>query len=70
MGLVSWMDERVRRLGIWDLKLAQGGAMFLALIIAKLFPQIMTVNVWWFVLAAALCAIRPVCVVFAPSRSL
>jgi hypothetical protein len=64
MGLVSWMDERVRRLGIWDVKLAQGGAMFLALIIAKIVPQIMTVNVWWFVLAAALCAIRPVYVVF------
>ena len=63
MGLVSWMDQRVRRLGIWDLKLAQCGAMFLALIIAKLVPQIMTVNVWWFVAAAALCAIRPVYVV-------
>ena len=67
MGLVGWMNERVKKLGIWDVKLAQGGAMFLALIIAKIVPQIMTVNVWWFVLAAALCAIRPVYVVFARS---
>lgn len=60
MGLFGWMDERVKKLSIWDVKLAQGAAMFIALIIAKLVPRIMTVNLWWFVVLAAVCAIRPV----------
>ena len=64
MGLFSWMDERAKRLGIWDVKLAQGAAMFVALIIAKLVPQIMTVNVWWFAVLAALCSIRPLIVFY------
>ncbi len=64
MGLFGWMDERVKRLRIWDVKLAQGAAMFIALIIAKLVPQLMTVSIWWFVVLAALCAIRPVYVFF------
>jgi len=64
MGLFSWMDERARRLGILDVKLAQGAAMFVALIVAKLVPQIMTVNVWWFAVLAGLCAIRPLIVFY------
>ncbi len=60
MGLFGWMDERVRRFGIWEKKLAQGAAIFFALIVAKLVPQILTVSVWWFVILAALCAIRPI----------
>ena len=64
MGLFSWMNERVKRLSIWDIKLAQGVAVFLGLIIAKLVPQILEVNVWWFVVLAGLCGIRPLVVVF------
>ena len=64
MGHLSWMDERVRRFGIWEMKFAQAAAMCLALVVAKLVPQIMTISVWWFVLAAALCAIRPICVFY------
>lgn len=64
MGLISWMNERVKRLDIWDIKLAQGAAIFLGLIIAKLWPQILQVNVWWFVVLAGLCGIRPLAVVW------
>jgi hypothetical protein len=32
-----------------DVKLAQGAAIFGALIVAKLIPQIMDINIWWFV---------------------
>ncbi len=46
-----------------DVKLAQGVAMFFALIIAKLIPDIMDLSVWWFVGLAILCAIKP-CYVF------
>jgi hypothetical protein len=33
--------------------------MFLALIIAKLIPDIMDLSIWWFVGFAILCTIKP-----------
>ncbi|MHC4137638.1 MAG: hypothetical protein ACYS0K_22050 [Planctomycetota bacterium] len=59
MFLVEEMDRRARRLGIIDTKLAQGAAIFFALVIVKLVPQIMSVSVWWFVGLAVLFAIKP-----------
>jgi len=53
------MTRRVRRFDIIDVKLAQGAAMFFALIIAKLIPQIMSINVWWFVALLVICAVKP-----------
>ncbi len=38
---------------------------FKANIIAKLLPQILSLNVWWFVALAVVCGIRPVQVAFA-----
>lgn len=55
----AYFDERARRLGILDTKLAQAAAIFFALTIVKLVPQIMNVNIWWFVTLAILCALKP-----------
>jgi hypothetical protein len=62
MGLLDDMDKRVKKFGIIDVKLAQGAAMFGALIIAKLIPQIMDLSIWWFVVLLIICAIKPACV--------
>ncbi len=59
MSLLSGMDARIKRFGVLDVKLAQGAAIFLALIIVKLFPQIMSLSIWWFVVLCVLCAVRP-----------
>lgn len=59
MGLLEDMNQRVKKLGIIDLKLAQGAAMFFALVIAKLIPDIMDLSVWWFAALLVVCAIKP-----------
>ena len=60
MGLLEDMDKRAKKFGIIDVTLAQGAAMFFALIIAKLIPDIMDLSVWWwFVGLLVLCAIKP-----------
>lgn len=59
MDLWGDMDERARRLGIVDTKLAQGASMFFALIIVKLLPGILEASVWAFVVLAILFAIKP-----------
>jgi hypothetical protein len=59
MSFWTYFDERARRLGILDTKLAQAAAIFVALIIVKLVPAIMSVSIWWFFVLAVLCAIKP-----------
>lgn len=60
----SYMDDRAKRLGILDTKLAQGASMFFALTMAKLIPQIMDVNIVWFILLGLICAIKPIITFF------
>ncbi|MBU0533192.1 MAG: hypothetical protein KJ887_00125 [Candidatus Omnitrophica bacterium] len=59
MGLIDNMNKRVKKLNVFDFKLAQWTAMFFALIIVKFFPQIMKINIWWFVALGILSAIKP-----------
>jgi len=59
MPLWQDFDNRVRRLGIVDTKLAQGAAIFFALVVVKLVPQIMTASTWWFAGLAAVCSVKP-----------
>jgi len=57
--VIDYWNRKVRNFTIFDVKLAQGAAMAFVLIIVKLFPQIMSVSIWWFVAFAASCALRP-----------
>jgi hypothetical protein len=59
MQLLEEMTQRVKKFDIFDVKLAQVAAMFLALIVAKLTPDIMDLNIWWFVVLLIICAIKP-----------
>lgn len=64
MGFIKNMNERVKGFNIVDIKLAQGAAIFVALVIVKLIPRIMNINIWWFVALLIVCAIRPIYVFF------
>jgi hypothetical protein len=56
---MHFFNERVKKLTIFDVKLVQISAMGVILIIVKLIPQIMTINISWFILLSVICAIRP-----------
>ena len=58
------MDQRIKKFGIVDEKLAQAAAIFFALIIVKLKPEIMNINIWWFVALLILTAIKPLYVFY------
>jgi threonine/homoserine efflux transporter RhtA len=60
MIMLDYMNRRVQKLNIFDVKLAQGAAIFFALIIVKIIPEIMTLSVWWFIALLILFVIRPV----------
>ena len=59
MGFLEGMNRRVKNFNLVDIKLAQVTAMFGALIITKLIPDIMELNVWWFEAMLVISAIRP-----------
>jgi len=58
------MNQRIKKFGIIDEKLAQLAAIFFALIIVKIFPQIMEINAGWFVALLVICAIKPLYVFY------
>lgn len=64
MGILENMNGRVKKFSYLDVKLAQGAAIFMVLIVAKLIPQIMDINVWWFVALLVICEIKPFYVFF------
>jgi len=57
--MLKSMNEQVKKFSLFDLKLAQVVAMFFGLIVAKLIPQIMDINVWWFVILLVIYAMKP-----------
>ncbi len=59
MGLLEEMDRRVKKFDFIDVKLVQVVAMFLALIIAKLIPDIMNISIWWFVVLLVIFTAKP-----------
>ncbi len=60
MYIIEFFNERVKRLNIFDIKLVQGCAMLLAVIIVKLIPQILEIDLFWFVVAIIILGMRPV----------
>jgi len=64
MSMFEYFDSRAKKLGIVDTKLVQGASMFLALVIVKLVPEILSVSVWWFAGLSLACAVRPMFVFF------
>lgn len=59
MNFINSMNQRVSKLSLFDIQLIKAGNWFFALIIVKLIPDIMNINVAWFVLLLILCAIKP-----------
>ena len=64
MTFMENMNARVKKFNILDLKLAQFIGIFVALILVKLIPGIMDINIWWFVVLLVICIIRPFYVFF------
>ncbi len=59
MSIFKFFDTRARRLGIIDTKLVQSAVFCIGLLAAKIFPDILRIDYIWFILFAAIFAIRP-----------
>ena len=64
MGFIGYFNERVKTLSIFDLKLVQGAMMCFTIIIVNVFPQILNIDIWWFVALFVLFIARPFYIFF------
>ena len=56
---VEYVNQRVKRFSFFDIKLVQGTTIFMILILVKLIPQIMEINILWFIVLLVICVIKP-----------
>lgn len=61
--LREW-DRRAHRLGIVDVKLFAVSALFAGLLIGKLYPAVLSVNVWALAVLCVVLALHPLVVLF------
>ena len=64
MGFWENMEKRVKKLGIWYVKLAGLAGMAIGLIIAKIFPQLMNLDIWWFIVLYVIFIAKPFYVIW------
>lgn len=53
------MNERVKKLGYWDIGLVKWSVFFAAIIIVKLFPQLLKINYPILIVLTVACSIKP-----------
>lgn len=63
-GLIQCLDQQVKHFSFVDVKLLQLLGIFLGIVLVKLVPQILEINIWTFVILAVACAVKPCCVFF------
>ena len=62
--LKRYLDRKVKGFSFVDVKLLQLLGASLAVVLVKLVPGILDLSIWFFVVAALLCAAKPFCVFF------
>ena len=58
MGFFTWGNEKVKKLNLLDIKLVGLSSVCIGLILAKLIPSVLKINIWWFFVIAVLCTAR------------
>lgn len=64
MTIIDFLNHRSRKLSIFDWKLAQGAAMCIALIVVKMNPGLLEINIWWLLGITAVLYIKPLYVFY------
>lgn len=70
MGLKRWLDSKASNLTWTDVKLGRFGAAAFILMIAKLWPPILTLHWYWYLIIALLASIKPVITLIKKKQSL
>jgi hypothetical protein len=61
MGFVEWANEKAKNMDVFDIGLTKLTVLFATLLIVKFWPAIVSLAWYWYLLAALVVAIRPLC---------
>ena len=64
MGFKKWADAKAKKLGWADMALVKISAFFFALMLAKLFAPLLSLEWHWYALVFVLAGIKPACEIF------
>ncbi|RLC50278.1 MAG: hypothetical protein DRZ79_04645 [Candidatus Cloacimonadota bacterium] len=68
--MFNYFNEKIRKhFTVFDVKLLQLTAIFGVLFLAKIFPRILSLNLWFYLILAVLCMIRPLYVLLIKNSS-
>lgn len=59
MNFVKEMNAKIKKLDVWDIQCIKLGAMGFALLLAKLWQPILSLEWYWYALIIVLAVIRP-----------
>ena len=59
MSFFSWMNEQVKKMDVWDISLTKLSVLFATLVLVRLIPELLEINVWLALAIALLAAARP-----------
>ena len=59
MGLIDWWNSKIKTLNCYDLGLIKLCAFFFALLLAKLWMPLLSLDWYWYALLVVLAAILP-----------
>lgn len=70
MAYMEWAEGKLRRMDVWDVKLIKWSAAVFALMLAKLWPPLLSLEWYWYGLLGALFMARPLQKVLEPEQGL
>lgn len=64
MSLKKWMDSKVKRIKLGDIQCIKIGSVAFALMVAKLWTPLLSLEWYWYGIIAVLAVIKPVYTIF------
>jgi hypothetical protein len=64
MGYTNWVNSKIKKLNWIDIKLIKWSVAGFVLLVAKLWPPVLSLDWYWYALVGVLAAIRPTYKVF------
>lgn len=59
MKILKWLKKRPQHLGLWDIALLKWAVFMFTLFLVKLFPVLLSLNIWIYLGLAVLLSIKP-----------
>ncbi|TFB09106.1 hypothetical protein E3V08_01210 [Candidatus Atribacteria bacterium MT.SAG.1] len=64
MEFFKWANNYVKKLNWIDVKLVALASILIGIILVKWIPSLLKINIWWFIIIAALCLAKVYYVIF------